>query len=252
LGSSFARDPRAGSRMTTSSLSFLRPFVLRCPSCSAPIDGEGRTKCKYCAVPLAWEPRESLGRDDHWMTSLRQEERGDTSDEDRGVAEIALGPEAVCAGEVRVFQLQPQLVFRPTHVWIHPGVAPHFSVASVRVGQGEVLQIMEGKLSGLRFSKGRGFPIESDTLTPGIIMSVTVENMSAVAWNFQGSVRGQKLIEPLQTSSYFRTAHPIDYAKQMNRQHRGYPHPQIAPLRGPSHVAPWVFDQAKGSWQKGS
>jgi hypothetical protein len=238
---------------------YLRPFVLRCSNCSAPCES-GQSRCAFCSVPLTWEPRESLGRDDYWMHSLAREvnDARDTSDEDRGVGEFPLGPGTVHGGESHVFQLQPQEVFRVTHVWIHPRIADHFNVLSVRIGRDEVLMTRSsigvrggqapgdapGKISALRFSKGRGFPIsslDSCTLTPSIIMSVTVENALPRSLDFQGSVRGTRL-DALSPSSLpggglrmasppYSTSHPVDRFGTPSYRYEPWG-PRIVGLRG--------------------
>lgn len=176
--------------------SILRPFVLKCPNCVAPLepgaDAGDVTHCKYCHVPLRWEPFESLSRDDLFY---RQQDEFDEDDE-YAVA-TGLGPEVIDAYGARVFQMRPQSgPFRPTHLYVTPRCADSFVVKDVRVGVKLSDTFIGGDpLPALNFSHGRGARISCDTALLGMIVTVTIENITAARQTFQGMLRGKRLAE---------------------------------------------------------
>lgn len=175
--------------------SALRPFVLRCPNCLAGVES-GTSKCRYCGAPMVWEPRESLSRDDFWMHAATLASSSDNdADQDKSVAESSLGPALVKYKSTTVFQIHAQVLFRPTHVWVHPAIASSFHIKSVRVGADEVLSLVatSSSIPAIRFMQGRGFPIDSETVTPGVIINVIVENVTLKDEDFIGIVRGRVL-----------------------------------------------------------
>src|SRR5271156_1704020 len=89
----------------------LRPFVLKCPSCMAPVEASSDvgsvTTCEYCHVPLVWEPIESLGRDDQGYR-IKEPERQEGFDDGSNL--VMAFPKFVMGGNTtRTFQIQPNL-----------------------------------------------------------------------------------------------------------------------------------------------
>ena len=166
----------------------LRPFVLKCPSCSAPVES-GRTHCRYCCVPLAWEPVESLSKDDRFYEMIEE-----VLDDGEPVgATLGFGPtEVSCMSEVHL-QTQASIVLRPSHLYVPPNIADDFSIVDLRIGSRSQF-VSVGALPASVFSVGRGSPIAcGDTVTPGLIVKLVVRNESLRDLKFRAMLRCKTL-----------------------------------------------------------
>ena len=164
-----------------------RPFVLRCPNCSAPTPS-GAATCVYCNVPLVWEPVESLSRDDaHW----RAMEPLDSEADDEPYV-IGYGPEVVHAFCTAVLQKVAQVPMLPSRLYVPPRIAEHFSIEDVRVGKDSQMRAASGVLPASAFSVGRGSLIACDAATPGVMVALIVQNKTAASQNFEAMIRGKK------------------------------------------------------------
>lgn len=165
-----------------------RPFVLRCPECSAPTP-EGATTCKYCQVPLRWEPVESLSRDDqNWRRRLEEED----AEADPDVVPMGFGPFVVTCFTRTVFQTQAQLPCRPTHLYVPAEHASSFSIVDLRVGKDSYL-VTPNPLPASWFSTGRGSPVACEVATPGVLITLAVENKTAENKTFEALLRCKKM-----------------------------------------------------------
>lgn len=197
----------------------LRPFVLKCPQCSAPLQApteSARTRCKYCDVPLVWEPVESLSKDDRFYRMMEE-----ALDDDEPVgATLGFGPtEVSCMSEVHL-QTQASIPVRPSHLYVPPNIADSFSIVDLRVGHNSQLVSM-GALPASAFSVGRGSPIAcKDTATPGLVVTLVVRNESLQNLRFRAMLRCRTLDSinssypgyphMVSDASPLRTAHPMD------------------------------------------
>lgn len=174
----------------------LKAFVLKCPECGAPQPGP-ESLCRYCKVLLMWAPERSLSRDDG---------RDFEIEDDPDVEMLALGPTAIAAGAEYVIQRQPQRVFRPLFVWVNPRNAEHFYL-SVRIRN---IVLMDAPLLGSLFARGRGLPIQSDTLCAGECISVVVTNKTVNPAVFEGCIRG-RYEKPQRSPSFgpYMEFHPL-------------------------------------------
>ena len=192
----------------------LRPFVLKCPSCSAPLESE-KTCCRYCGVPLVWEPIESLSKDDRFYERIEAA----LDDGEPVGATLGFGPtEISCMSEVHL-QTQPSIVVRPSHLYVPPNIADDFSIVDLRIGKNSQF-ISVGALPASAFSVGRGSPIAcTDTATPGLIVTLVVRNESRRNLKFRAMLRCRTLDSIV--NSPFRTAHPMDVMYGVS----GHPYP---------------------------
>lgn len=164
----------------------LQAFVLKCPECGAPQPGTTAT-CTHCKVPLMWAPSRSFGKDDHALFDVEDEP---------GTELMSFGPLVIGSGQNRIFHLQPQKHVRPTFLWIHPRCADNFHVSDLRCGRYILGTVSTNPLiSGVLFSRGRGFPLESETLQCGEIFSFRVDNATACVQNIEGVLRVMSLKE---------------------------------------------------------
>lgn len=205
LKGSSAGPAIVGSRESTGPS--IRPFVLRCPECMAPLEppsvvrGDdrgphcsaptlaGATICKYCQVPLRWEPAESLSRDD-WNWRRRLEEEDAAADPD--VIPIGFGPMVIHMLTRTTFQAQAQLPCRPTHLYVPPHLSNYFSIVDLRVGVDSYFAT-PNPLPASWFSTGRGSPVACDVAMPGVLITLVVENKSYENKTFEALLRCKKL-----------------------------------------------------------
>lgn len=161
-----------------------KPFVLRCPECSAPTP-EGATVCKYCQVPLQWEPVESLSRDDlNWRRRFEE----DDAAADPDVVPLGFGPYVTQCMTRTTFQTQAQLPCRPTHLYVPPRLADHFSIVDLRVGKDSCLA-SQNPLPASWFSTGRGSPVACEVAMPAVLITLTVENKTNANHTFEALLR---------------------------------------------------------------
>lgn len=180
--------PAIVGMLPESSLLRFKPFVLRCPECSAPTP-EGAATCKYCRVPLRWEPAESLSRDDqNWRRRLEEEDAAADPD----VVPIGFGPYVVTCMTQMVFQTQAQLPCRPTHLYVPARLADHFSIADLRVGKDSCLA-SQNPLPASWFSTGRGSPVACEVATPGVLITLAAENKTNANHTFEALLRCKRL-----------------------------------------------------------
>ncbi len=160
----------------------LRPFVLRCPECSAPTESKA-TSCRYCKVPLVWEPSQSFMRDDAWMRTYVPPTEVVREVEDE--PDMIIRPFetiAIRGGESYQFHYCPQRIFRPVMFWIDPKIAENFQLEFIQIGAKRILpEIDSPTVPGILFSRGRGMPLaETETMMPGITVWTKRKDASAV------------------------------------------------------------------------
>lgn len=177
-----------------------RPFVLKCPECTAPT-ASGKTKCAYCGAPLTWRPAISpMAFDDGFISQ--------DVDDEPGVVVLPFGPKILHAQSTTVFQCQPQLSMRPTHLYVPERLADSFEIEDVRIGI-DSWMIAQGAFPASMCSSGKGLRIfdESAQITVGVIASVIVRNASYENKTFSAAIRGFR--EPVRSSLHM--AHPLDH-----------------------------------------
>jgi len=170
---------------------YFRPFILRCPECSAPTL-EGQVACEYCNVPLAWEPIESLSRDDRFYRERERERERELEIDESNVVPLGFGPEVILYNTTKVLQIQAEIILRPTHLFIPPNIANHFSVENLRIGIDSCLY-SKNLLPGSAFASGRGMPISCDTVAPGLFVSLSICNKTSANQMFEALLRCKTL-----------------------------------------------------------
>jgi hypothetical protein len=97
-----------------------------------------------------------------------------------------------------VFQSQPQLPIRLTHLYVPAYLAEPFAIADVRIGF-DSWMVHAGAIPATMCSSGKGLRLfEEDThVTPGLIVSLTVENTSPRNAIFHGVLRGLRMPKAL-------------------------------------------------------
>jgi len=168
---------------------YFRPLILKCPSCSAPTE-ENATRCKYCNVPLVWEPVESFSRDDRFYREREREREPEIDETD--VVPLGFGPELMLCNCSKTLQIQAEIILRPTHLFIPPNIANHFSVEDLRIGSKSCLY-SKNLLPGSAFSSGRGMPISCDTAAPGLFITLKICNKTVENRMFEALLRCKKL-----------------------------------------------------------
>ncbi len=182
----------------------MRPFVLTCPNCVAPLDANEAAstdgfpaKCRYCQVPLRWEPAVPLTRDDQ-MYRYDPTPLPPRASTPQGVSDVVrgIGPVMISGGTLHVVEICPQTVFRPRAFWVEPAIANNFMISNVRVGENSV-HIGSGAIPCSACTDGEGLDIFSGygpvTMSVGVMLQIHVENRSGANWNFSGVLRGTAL-----------------------------------------------------------
>ena len=140
-------------------------------------------------MPLQWEPVESLSRDDqNWRRRFEEEDAAADPD----VVPMGFGPYVMPCLTRTVFQTQAQLPCRPTHLYVPPRLADHFSIMDLRVGKDSYLANVN-PLPASWFSAGRGSPVACEVAMPGVLITLTVENKSAANQTFEALLRCKKM-----------------------------------------------------------
>ena len=183
----------------------------------------GETHCTYCRAPLTWRPILSPSASDDGFS---------IEDRETGVLALPFGPESVLAGQTMNFQCRPQLVMRPTHLYVPLHVAEPFVVKDMRIGNTSYFAA-SGAIPAAMCSDGRGLPLfeEKTVVTPGLFLTLIVQNLSTRTAAFHAAVRGQRMKEAPRlersrspglrewngrTGSRFSMAHPIDFYNAAN------------------------------------
>lgn len=98
---------------------------------------------------------------------------------------IGLGPVRVAARAKMTVTHQAQILFRPKLLVIPAILAYVFLVADVKIGRNSQLQSVQG-VGAFMFQEGSDPGIKWDVLHPGMILSVTVANLTDRAADFIG------------------------------------------------------------------
>jgi hypothetical protein len=171
----------------------LRPFALKCPECSAPVES-GKTECKYCKVPLVWEPKESLSRDDHWMriASARASQPPPSSSTNGW---LSFGPTTILAMSKKTFKWRPQVPLRPYRL-VLIGDLDRFHVTSIRKGPTEILAM--GYAPARAFGPTEVSPavFQDYTIYVAETFAITIENVTPANQNISGYVETRSLGDP--------------------------------------------------------
>lgn len=172
----------------------LRPFVLKCPNCIAPLDATGAngrpTHCAFCKVPYVWEPALPIDRDDQ---AYRYEAPPVTPTSRANTIVRGLGPTLICGGATSVVSVEIREFFRPCALWVSRAYAENFAIADVRVGHGGHTSVKHGEelIPCSACAEGEGLDVfDGCTCAPGSVLSVRVVNLTAVNQNFHAIVRG--------------------------------------------------------------
>lgn len=174
----------------------LRPLVLKCPNCIAPLAEKGgrhgdMTHCGYCKVPLVWEPSISMSRDDFRMPSHALAPI--TPATEPGMIVRGIGPlelHAMCSFD---HELYVREVFRPRYLWINPNCADHVVVDDVRIGHHSTIRRYDsdGPIAGRLCAEGLGLDLfAGETLTPGLRFVITFKNITGMKVSLLGALRG--------------------------------------------------------------
>ena len=170
----------------------LRPFVLRCPNCIAPIES-GVTHCGYCKVPYVWEPALPLTRDDQAYRYEPSSTSPPSSSPSAHDFVRGIGPCEVHANAVQVFSLAFQEVVRPHKLWVNVNCADAFAISDVRIGTNSV-HVGSDTIPARACADGEGLDLFSgETLVPGVRLQIHVVNLTRGNTNFHGLVRGTRI-----------------------------------------------------------
>lgn len=159
----------------------IQAFVLKCPECGAPQPGT-TAECTHCKVPLMWAPTRRFGSDDHGLYDVEDEP---------GTALLSFGPKEIKPGDTLVFHLQSAKLVKPRFLWIHPRCSDWVRVKDVRLGVDIIGEVgySEHGMPGSLFSRGRGFPLDTEVMIPGIIFNFQVLNCTVQQVVFEGVLR---------------------------------------------------------------
>ncbi len=165
----------------------IQAFVLKCPECGAPQPGTTPT-CTHCKVPLMWAPSRRVGSDDHHLYDVEDEP---------GTELMAFGLHVIPGCGVQRFEMYLQKKVQPRFLWIHPRCSDHIYVSNLRLGVTIVGDASgSSSVSGSIFSRGRGFPLETEAMLPGMLFTFEISNASAHALNVEGVLRVMPLKDP--------------------------------------------------------
>jgi hypothetical protein len=163
----------------------LRPFVLRCPQCMAPTE-QGSTHCRYCAVPLAWEPEKPVDRDDSkWVYT-------EPTPEEKGLVILGFGPSIIGSDGMAVLQCQPQLPVKPQRLFIPKAVAILCSIVDLRIGMDSQF-VSSAHIPAERFCESETGILDMDACPVGMIISLTVQNNTASVLTFSAALDCKRL-----------------------------------------------------------
>jgi hypothetical protein len=153
-------------------------------------------------VPLSWQPIESLSRDDQ---NWRRVSEDDDSDSD--VIPLGFPSRMIHGYSSMVLQIQPQIVCRPTHLYVPASLSESFNIKDFRIWNRSQL-MSPNPLPASWFSSGRGSPIRcAETITPGLFVSLEVSNKTPqnrafeavlrcrAAWDDPGPVRAAAALD---------------------------------------------------------
>lgn len=159
----------------------IQAFVLKCPECGAPQPGT-TSVCTHCKVPLMWAPTRRFGSDDHGLYDVEDEP---------GTELMSFGPYTIAGGATTTFSLQPQKMVRPRFLWIHPRCSDSVYVSNIRLGTIIVADAggSNSSFSGSLFSRGRGFPLDTEAMMQGILFTFQISNAGAHALSVEGVLR---------------------------------------------------------------
>lgn len=181
----------------------LRPFVLKCPQCMAPTE-QGSTHCRYCAVPLHWEPVSPIDRDDFHV------KYPETPADLKGKCVMGFGPVAVAADSNTTIQMMPQLPVRPFRLYIPRSCAVGFYVDNFTIGMKSQM-VHHNSIPAEKFSEDeKGLSMQMDPAYVGQIISLSVSNSTPQMKIIQGALDCHTL-ETAQPAFPKREKLPNDY-----------------------------------------
>jgi hypothetical protein len=103
---------------------------------------------------------------------------------------IKFGPVVIDSDETRVFQAAPQAYFQGTHLLVSPRIAPVFVLCDLRVGT--MSQFSFGPIPMTAFTEyAVGITLGIDAVTPGILLTLMVRNISPSPSTFEAFLRGK-------------------------------------------------------------
>jgi hypothetical protein len=109
---------------------------------------------------------------------------------------IGFGPTVVPANSTSVFQAQPQVAFRGTRLVVPADLAEHFTINDIRVGR-DSQAISSAPIPATAFSeRAVGVNLGLDTATPGIIITLSVSNITNTPQTFSAVLTGTTLSYP--------------------------------------------------------
>lgn len=189
----------------------LQAFVLKCPECTAPQPGT-TSVCAYCKVPLMWAPSRSVGRDDHGLFDVEDEP---------GTELMVFGPHVILGNDAQHFSMQPQKFIHPRFLWIHPRCSDDVRVSSIRLGITIIgdASVSNSPISGSLFSRGRGWPLDTDAMAPGVLFTFVVHNRTHRPVEVEGALRVMPFKErPVNRSNQ---AHAVDASGRLRERFPG-------------------------------
>jgi hypothetical protein len=170
----------------------VQPFVLKCPECTAPSEAHA-THCRYCKVPLQWRPVISLSA----LAEFKNAPIAITRPDEGPV--LPFGPHTVGSDETMVFQIQPQLPFRPKELVLSPHIADKVLVENITIGMRSQF-VSPTAIPGWAFrSNNESAKIVFDPLMVGQIMTIHIRSITPEHIGVSGIVRGETFEMPMPT-----------------------------------------------------
>lgn len=166
----------------------LRPFVLKCPNCVAPVE-EGAIICRYCNVRLKWEAVIPIDRDDFRMKFESAPKSSHTYKEDGQY--LPFPTVAVPGGSSSSLSAIAQLPFKPARLVVPAEMAEGFYISDFRIGNRSNL-ISPTSIPATLFTPDKiGLGMGMDTIMPGMMTTLVVINMTAMTRNFTAVLEGK-------------------------------------------------------------
>ena len=129
------------------------------------------------------------------MEDYREPERRSDSDEDGPV--LAFGPQAVAPDAVMVFQMIPQIPFRPVRMILAPSCADRVQVEDIRVGNRSQF-VSPTPIGGWAFSPANmSAKLTFDTVNVGQFLIVCIRNITPEHLTVSGIFRGTTFELPI-------------------------------------------------------
>jgi len=162
----------------------------------------------YSGDGIAWEDTSLIGADNPGFSAAVERQVSNARNVDsqavmirreiakrRRYLDLGMTPTLVGIGATATITIQTQRVFRTERVYIPDAVAGFFSVTQAFVGQNSQFA-GSAPVSAVGWSNQTFDPkgVLWDTASPGLFITLTVQNLDVAARTFSGSMRGTSTV----------------------------------------------------------